>query len=170
MEWTSAACLISPPARENIPPYDHWDRVRWTNFVGNISTKEGRELLSERSPLNYANRVRRPLLIAQGANDPIVNQSESAQMVLAMQERNLSVTYVLFPDEGHGFVRPKNNIAFYAVAEAFFAKHLGGRFEPIDKDFQGSAITVPVGAEEVPGLEAALNGSDYHNLPEKSGK
>ncbi len=157
-------------SEENIPPYDHWDRVRWTNFVGNISTKEGRELLSERSPLNYANRVRRPLLIAQGANDPIVNQSESAQMVLAMQERNLSVTYVLFPDEGHGFVRPKNNIAFYAVAEAFFAKHLGGRFEPIDKDFQGSAITVPVGAEEVPGLEAALNGSDYHNLPEKSGK
>ena len=73
-----------------------------------------------------------------------------------MQAKNIPVTYVLFPDEGHGFARPENNIAFFAVTEAFLAKHLGGRAEPVGDAFKGSSVTVPQGAELVPGVTAAL--------------
>ncbi|MEK6238494.1 MAG: prolyl oligopeptidase family serine peptidase, partial [Planctomycetales bacterium] len=64
--------------------------------------------------------------IGQGAKDPRVKQSESDQIVELMQRKNIPVTYILFPDEGHGFVRPENSMAFYAVAEAFLSQHLGG--------------------------------------------
>src|SRR5262249_51264114 len=90
--------------------------------------------------------------IGQGANDPRVKQSESDQIVKAMQEHKIPVTYVLFPDEGHGFARPENRLAFNAVMEAFLARHLGGRHEPIGKAFTGSTIEVPTGANDVPGL------------------
>jgi hypothetical protein len=73
-----------------------------------------------------------------------------------MSDKNIPVTYVLFPDEGHGFGRPENRQAFYAVAEAFLAKNLGGRYEPIGDDFRGSSIKAPHGAGGVPGLEEAL--------------
>ncbi|HQN40339.1 MAG TPA: prolyl oligopeptidase family serine peptidase, partial [Thermoanaerobaculia bacterium] len=96
------------------------------------------------------------LLIGQGANDPRVKQAESDQIVTAMKEKKIPVTYVLFPDEGHGFARPENNKAFNAITEAFLAEHLGGRFEPVDRDFAGSSVTVPEGAAAVPGLAAAL--------------
>jgi dipeptidyl aminopeptidase/acylaminoacyl peptidase len=125
--------------------------------IGDPRTEEGQKLLAERSPLNYVDRIQRPLLVEQGANDPIVKRNESDQIVQVMQEKNLSVTYVLFSDEGHYIARPENNIAFYAVAESFLAQHLGGRFEFIDDDLKGSSITVPVGAEEIPGLEVALS-------------
>jgi dipeptidyl aminopeptidase/acylaminoacyl peptidase len=68
-------------------------------------------------------------LIGQGANDPRVKQAESDQIVKAMQDRNIPVTYVLFPDEGHGFAKPGNRLRFYAAAERFLAHHLGGRAE-----------------------------------------
>ena len=84
--------------------------------------------MSERSPLTFVEKIQRPLLIGQGANDPRVKQAEADQIVTAMQEKKIPVTYVLFPDEGHGFARPENNLAFYAVTEAFLAKHLGGRY------------------------------------------
>lgn len=58
-----------------------------------------------------------------------------------MQEKGIPVTYVLYPDEGHGFARPENNKSYNAVAEAFLAQVLGGRFEPIGRDFEGSSIT-----------------------------
>jgi hypothetical protein len=73
-----------------------------------------------------------------------------------MHAKNLSVTYVIYSDEGHGFARPENRISFYAVEEAFLAKHLGGRYEPIGMDFNGSTIAVPNGEDEVPGLVKAL--------------
>ncbi len=73
-----------------------------------------------------------------------------------METKHIPVTYVLFPDEGHGFARPENRMAFNAVSEAFLAEHLGGRYEPIGAAFAGSSITVPVGADEVPGLAQAL--------------
>ncbi|NDD14353.1 MAG: hypothetical protein EB072_17355, partial [Betaproteobacteria bacterium] len=75
-------------------------------------TPEGLALLKERSPLYKASQIVRPLLIGQGANDPRVNQAESDQIVQAMQSKGIPVTYVLFPDEGHGFAKPENNIAF----------------------------------------------------------
>jgi acetyl esterase/lipase len=124
--------------------------------VGDYDTEEGKKFLTEKSPLSYVDKIRKPLLIGQGANDPRVKQAEADQIVKAMQERKIAVTYVLFPDEGHGFARPENNLAFYAVTEAFLAENLGGRFEPIGEAFRGASIEVPEGASQVPGLEAAL--------------
>jgi dipeptidyl aminopeptidase/acylaminoacyl peptidase len=140
----------------SIPPY--WQPVieMFKVRVGDYSTDAGRRFLEERSPLTYADRMRRPLLIGQGANDPRVKQTESTQIVAALEQKKIPVTYVLFPDEGHGFARPPNRLAFYAVAEAFLAEHLGGRYQPINGAFRQSTITVPVGADQVPGLEAAL--------------
>jgi dipeptidyl aminopeptidase/acylaminoacyl peptidase len=127
-----------------------------TRRVGDHRTEDGRKLLESRSPLNFVDRIKKPLLIGQGANDPRVKQAESDQIVKAMNAKQIPVTYVLYPDEGHGFRRPENSKSFNAVVEAFLAKQLGGRFEPIGKDFQGSAITVPEGADQVPGLTEAL--------------
>jgi hypothetical protein len=73
-----------------------------------------------------------------------------------MQAKNIPVTYVLYPDEGHGFARPENNLSFVAVAEAFLASRLGGRCEAIGHDFQGASMQVPEGAHLVPGLVEAL--------------
>ena len=140
----------------SIPPY--WTTMldSFASRVGDPRTEEGQALLEERSPLNYVDQITKPLLIAQGANDPRVKQAESDQIVEAMQRNNIPVTYVLYPDEGHGFARPENSLSFYAVTEQFLAKHLGGRSEPIGDDFQGASITVPEGAGLVPGLETAL--------------
>ena len=65
---------------------------------------------------------------------PRVNQRESEQIVKAMQQHGLPVTYALFPDEGHGFARPENNIAFFGIAEAFLSAHLGGSYLPLTKE------------------------------------
>lgn len=112
---------------KSTPPY-------WASFlatlhkrVGNPDTEE--EFLKSRSPLSKVDQIKIPMLIAQGANDPRVKQAESEQIVAAMQERGIDYEYMLFPDEGHGFAKPENNIKFIAVAEKFLAKHLGGRFE-----------------------------------------
>ncbi len=141
---------------QNIPPY-------WVPFmpvmkvrVGDVDTEEGRAELLKRSPLTLVDKIKKPLLIGQGANDPRVTQLEADQIVKAMQDRKIPVTYVLYPDEGHGFRRPENRMSFNAVMEAFLAEQLGGRFEPVGKDFDGSTIEVPAGADDVPGLDEAL--------------
>jgi hypothetical protein len=85
-----------------------------------------------------------------------VKQAESDQIVKAMQDKKIAVTYVLYPDEGHGFVRPENSTSFNAVAEVFLAQCLGGAYEPYGKDLEGSTIRVPAGAENVLGLQGAL--------------
>jgi dipeptidyl aminopeptidase/acylaminoacyl peptidase len=141
---------------ESIPPYWQPQVALWATRVGDHRTEEGRAFLTERSPLTHVDRIQRPLLIGQGANDPRVKQAEADQIVQAMQDKQIPVTYVLYPDEGHGFARPENRLSFNAVAEAFLAQCLGGRHEPIDDDFEGSSITVPIGAENVPGLTEAL--------------
>ena len=142
----------------SIPPYWASFRAQFTTRMGNPDTEEGRALLKERSPLTYADQIKKPLLIGQGKNDPRVNVNESEQIVKAMQAKKIPVTYVLYPDEGHGFRRPENNTSFNAVAEDFLSnKCLGGRVEPIGNDFAGASITVPVGAELLPGLTDALN-------------
>ena len=141
---------------ETIPPY--WKPMieLFTMRVGDHRTEEGRALLKAHSPLTYVDRIVRPLLIAQGANDPRVKQAESDQIVTAMQAKGIPVAYALYPDEGHGFVRPQNNLSFAALAEAFLGRCLGGRVQPMGDDLTGSSLTVPVGAEEVPGLVEAL--------------
>lgn len=139
-----------------IPPY-------WAPLVkifhermGNPNTEEGLALLKAASPLYKADKITKPLLIAQGANDPRVKQAESDQIVAAMKESGIPVTYVLYPDEGHGFARPVNNIAFYAIAENFLAECLGGRAEPLGEVLTPSTAQIIEGASHVKGLEAAL--------------
>jgi len=142
---------------QSIPPYWTAFRAQFYTRMGNPDTEDGRKLLKERSPLTYADQIKKPLLIGQGKNDPRVNVNESEQIVKAMQAKSIPVTYVLYPDEGHGFRRPENNTSFNAVTEDFLAsKCLGGRVEPIGSDFAGSTITVPAGADLVPGLADAL--------------
>ena len=141
---------------ESIPPYWESFRQQLIERVGDIGTPAGRDELRKRSPLYHAQKIKRPLLIAQGKNDPRVKEAEAEQMVQAMQKNNIAVTYVLFTDEGHGLARPQNRLAFYAITEAFLARHLGGRAEPIGKSFEGSSLTVPNGVEDIPGLEAAF--------------
>ncbi len=140
----------------SIPPYWAPMLELFTTRVGDHRTDEGRALLKRRSPLTYVEKICRPLLIGQGANDPRVKQAEADQIVKAMQQKKIPVTYVLYSDEGHGFARPENRLSFYAVAEAFLSECLGGRFEPVGDDFRGSSIAVPTGAEHVPGLAEAL--------------
>jgi dipeptidyl aminopeptidase/acylaminoacyl peptidase len=125
--------------------------------VGDHRTEEGRAFLAKRSPLTFAHRIQRPLLIGHGANDPRVKQTESDQIVRVMQEKGIPVTYVLYPDEGHGFARPENRLSFNAVAEAFLSDCLGGWYQPIGDDLEGSSITVPVGADRVRDLPNALS-------------
>ena len=142
---------------ENPPPYWRSFRPVMKQRVGDHTTEEGRKFLESRSPLFFVDHIQRPLLIGQGANDPRVKQAESDQIVSAMNEKMIPVTYLLFQEEGHGFARPENRFAFYAVTEAFLAKHLGGRCEPIGDAFQDAVFTVPSGADQVPGLSAALS-------------
>jgi dipeptidyl aminopeptidase/acylaminoacyl peptidase len=160
---TEFACGVSIVGPSNlntllasIPPY--WEPIKrqFATRVGDPDTAEGRALLEERSPLNFIDRIQRPLLIGQGANDPRVKQAESDQIVKAMEARSIPVTYVLFPDEGHGFARPQNRLAFNAVAESFLGNCLGGRVQPIGDDFTGSSISVPHGAALLEGLVPAL--------------
>ena len=139
---------------DTVPPYWAPMLAMLRARVGDNSTEDGRRFLAERSPLSRVESIVRPLLIGQGANDPRVKQAESDQIVDAMKDRGIPVTYVLYPDEGHGFAKPENNLSFMAVAEGFLARCLGGRFEPVGEDFEGSSIQVLAGESEVPGLEA----------------
>jgi dipeptidyl aminopeptidase/acylaminoacyl peptidase len=114
---------------ESIPPY--WEPVRKLFYerMGDPNTAEGKALLTERSPLTYADKIKTPLLVAQGANDPRVNKREADQIVIALRDRGYPVEYLLAPDEGHGFARPVNNMALFMASEKFLAKHLGGRYQ-----------------------------------------
>ena len=141
---------------DTIPPY-------WAPLVkifhermGNPDSEEGLALLKAASPLYKADQITKPLLIAQGANDPRVKQAESDQIVGAMKDAGIPVTYVLYPDEGHGFAKPTNNIAFFAIAENFLAECLGGRAEPLGDVLVPSSAEILEGAEHVVGLAKAL--------------
>lgn len=112
---------------QSIPPY-------WSAFLSLLHERVGdpekdAEFLKSRSPLSYVDRIKIPMLIAQGANDPRVKQAESEQIVEAMRRKGIDHEYLLFPDEGHGFAKPENRLRFYAAAEEFLARHLGGRYE-----------------------------------------
>jgi dipeptidyl aminopeptidase/acylaminoacyl peptidase len=111
----------------SIPPYWAPMVAQFHTRVGNPETEE--DFLWERSPLSRVDQIRIPLLIAQGANDPRVKQAEAEQIVAALRERGIDHEYLLYPDEGHGFAKPENRLAFYAAAERFLARHLGGRSE-----------------------------------------
>ncbi|HXF80474.1 MAG TPA: S9 family peptidase [Usitatibacter sp.] len=137
---------------------DYWKPFMegsWYRRVGNPEKPEDRARLLAASPITRMDRIQRPLLIAQGANDPRVTRKESDTIVHDMVEKKIPVTYVVYDDEGHGFARPENRISFYAISEAFLSKCLGGRAEPMT-GFPGAHIEVPQGAAAVPGLTQAI--------------
>ncbi len=130
----AASVAIVPPSNlvtllESIPPY--WEAIRALFYkrMGNPNTPEGLVQMKRQSPLTNADKIKTPLLVAQGANDPRVKQRESDQIVFALQSRNYPVEYLLAPDEGHGFARPVNAMALVASSEKFLAKHVGGRYQ-----------------------------------------
>jgi dipeptidyl aminopeptidase/acylaminoacyl peptidase len=128
----------------SFPPYIAM-RALWNARVGNPDDPADKELLTNASPLFAADRIRIPLLIAQGANDSRTKQSESEQIVAAIEKNGGAATYVLYSDEGHGLTRPSNTMDFLARVERFLAKHLGGRSEPMDGErIEGSSAAVRV--------------------------
>ncbi len=141
---------------ENLPPYWQSYYEQFTQRVGDPRTEDGRDLLRERSPLNFAERIERPLLIGQGANDPRVKQRESDQIVDALKTRGIPVTYLLYPDEGHGFVRAENRLSFNATTEIFLSQYLGGRAESYGDDFHRSSTIVMHGGEYIGQLNEAV--------------
>ncbi|MBB48576.1 MAG: S9 family peptidase [Phycisphaerae bacterium] len=120
---------------DTIPAY--WEPIK-VMFETRVCPFDDAEYQDAISPLTHVANITRPLLIGQGANDPRVKLSESDQIVEAMDQNGIPVTYVVFPDEGHGFRRPENNKAFNAITEAFLAEHIGGRAEPVADDLEVS--------------------------------
>jgi dipeptidyl aminopeptidase/acylaminoacyl peptidase len=114
---------------DSIPPYWEAGRIIFYERMGDPRTPEGKAQLERQSPLNSAAKIKTPLLVAQGANDPRVKKAEAEQIVIALRDRGFPVEYLLAPDEGHGFRRPVNSMALWAASEAFLAKHIGGRFQ-----------------------------------------
>ena len=132
---------------ESMPPY-------WAGFAeymyrsyGDPRTGEGRRLLAERSPINKVENIAKPMLIFHGANDVRCKVAESDTIVAAMQAKDIPVSYVVYPDEGHGFAKPANRLSYVAMTEAFFARYLGGACEPLGNDFDGSSHQVRAGAD-----------------------
>ncbi len=116
---------------KSVPPYWKPLKAMFDRRIGNPDDRADHALLQAASPLFSAEKIRMPLLIGQGANDPRVKQAESEQIVAALEKQGLGVIYVVYPDEGHGFARPENAMDFNARAEAFLAPFLGGRVEPM---------------------------------------
>ena len=130
---------------KTIPPY-------WKPILSMFTTRMGdpekdKELLRAASPLFSADKIKIPMLIGQGANDPRVNQAEAEQIVAALQKNGQHAVYVVYSDEGHGFARPENRIDFNARAEKFLSEQLGGRFEPLvgDKVPGSTAVVKEIG-------------------------
>ncbi len=124
-----------------IPPYWKPFLEQLYQRIGDNRTEEGLALLKERSPLTHVDKIHIPVLIAQGEKDPRVKQAESEQIIAAMKAKNLGYIYMLFMDEGHGFARPENKFAFYAVAERFLADNLGGKFEVMTNEFEKTTLS-----------------------------
>jgi len=131
--YAAAVSIVGPSnlltLLETIPPYWEAGRIIFHTRMGDPTSAEGKKQLERQSPLNAAARIRTPLLVVQGANDPRVKKAESEQIVVALRDRGFPVGYLLAPDEGHGFARPVNSMAMFAAAEAFLAQHLRGRFQ-----------------------------------------
>jgi len=141
---------------ESFPAY--WRPILEGTFykhIGDPSKPEDLKRMMAQSPISRVDAIKRPLLIGQGGNDPRVVKAESDQIVAAMKAKGLPVTYINYPDEGHGFVRPENRLSFFGITEGFLAKCLGGRAQPIGGDFAGSSLEILEGAAYVPGLAEA---------------
>jgi dipeptidyl aminopeptidase/acylaminoacyl peptidase len=125
-------------------------------LLGDPRTAGGKKLLKERSPFNYAGQTKGDMLIVQGANDVRVPTREAEQVVAAMQKAGVHVTFLLYPDEGHGIIRTANNRSFLAISEVFFGQCLGGWYSTLSRELEGSSVKVPAGIEYIQGLKDAL--------------
>lgn len=146
--------LVGPSSLEKFMP--HWSTERMAPIVGDPRTEEGRRHLHDRSPANFADRARGPLLIGQGANDARVPKEQSDVMVAALRRAGVPVVYAVYPDEGHGLLRAANSRSFWAITEQFLARAIGGRAAPLADALEGASVTIEAGADWVPGLEEAL--------------
>ncbi|GAA4889580.1 S9 family peptidase [Actinomycetospora straminea] len=99
----------------------------WYRYVGDPAVPEQEADMLTRSPITMVDRIRTPLLVAQGANDARVVQAESDNIVSSLRARGIPVEYLVAQDEGHGFANPENRFRLYRAMEAHFAEHLGGR-------------------------------------------
>ena len=180
--YAAAVSIVGPSnlitLLNSIPPY--WEQIRkmFHKRMGDPGTPEGKAQLERQSPLNSAAKIKTPLMVVQGANDPRVNKAESDQIVIALRDRGFPVEYLVAPDEGHGFARPVNNMAMFAAAEMFLAKHLGGRYQEggtaevvarlkeitVDPKTVVLAKKVDAGAVGAPKLQAALQPGTYNYL------
>ncbi len=131
--YAAAVSIVGPSnlltLLETIPPYWEAGRIVFHERMGNPNTPEGRKQLERQSPLNSAGKIKTPLMVVQGANDPRVKKAESDQIVIALRDRGFPVEYLCAPDEGHGFQRPVNSQAMFAAAEKFFATYLKARYQ-----------------------------------------
>lgn len=128
---------------KSVPPYWKPEMALFKKRIGDIDTEDGRKLLAARSPLTHVDKIQKPLLILQGEHDPRVKKAESDQIANKMKEKGLPVTYVLYHDEGHGFVREPNSLSSNVIIEKFLADNLGGRFEKKAKDeFKGANFSI----------------------------
>ncbi len=131
--YAAAVAIVAPSnlitLLDSIPPY--WEPVRKMFYerMGDPTKPEGKAQLERQSPLFSAQKIRTPLMVVQGANDPRVKKRESDQIVIALRDRKFPVEYLVADDEGHGFARPVNNLAMIAAVEKFLARYLGGRFQ-----------------------------------------
>ncbi|MDD2197544.1 MAG: S9 family peptidase [Bacteroidales bacterium] len=131
--YTCGVSLVGPSNLitliNSLPPY--WEAGRKTFYerMGDPNTEEGLEQIKRQSPLFSADKIVAPLMVVQGQNDPRVKKAESDQIVIALRDRGFAVEYLNAPDEGHGYARPVNNMAFIAAMEKFLAKHLNGRYQ-----------------------------------------
>ena len=131
--YAAAVAIVAPSnlitLLETIPPYWEAGRATFYKRMGDPNTPEGKAQLMRQSPLTHADKIKTPLLVVQGANDPRVNKRESDQIVIALRDRGYPIQYLVAPDEGHGFARPVNNMAVLALSEKFMAQYLGGRYQ-----------------------------------------
>jgi len=130
----AAAVAIAAPSNlltllGAIPPYYEAERIMLYERMGDPTTAEGKAQLMRQSPLTQADKIKTPLLVVQGANDPRVKKREADQIVIALRDRGFPVEYMVAPDEGHSIARPVNSMAMLALAEKFLAKYLGGRYQ-----------------------------------------
>lgn len=114
---------------ESIPAYWEAGRAFLHGMVGDPNTEEGKNLIEKASPLFSADKITKPLLVVQGANDPRVKKAEADQIVVALRDKGHEVSYILADDEGHGFRKPVNNMAMFAEIERFLAEQIGGRYQ-----------------------------------------
>jgi dipeptidyl aminopeptidase/acylaminoacyl peptidase len=146
--------IVGPSNLERFMP--HWSVERMSKVVGDPRTEDGRAHLRARSPINFASQTKHPVLIGQGSNDSRVPKYQSDTVVAAMRGAGVPVVYAVYPDEGHGFLRQENDRSFWAIAEQFLARCLGGRAGSIEGKLDGASVIIEAGADYVPGLVQAL--------------